>query len=369
MLGMLFYLQDLFEEKSEPVIYTNEEGIIQYVNPKCVEFFNISKEELLKKNINILVPNEEKDKHNNYISNYFKTKLSKVIGVGLERRFLKSNGQEVLIYLSITHVKEGKHPGFLVTVKDETEKDLREQALALKAHELIVKKRNSQQLVHVLCHDLLNPLGAIISRIDLKEVIGETLTKLEVIVKKLILQSTGILDEVKIMMAIEEGKLKLDLEFEDFRECLEQSLFILSTRIERKKIKINMNFNESIKVLVSRNSFISTVLNNIISNAIKFSEKDSEMDITFKKEKQMVFINFRDYGVGMDKDLLEKVFSSDLPTTRAGVDGEKGTGFGMPLIQRFVESFEGSIELESWDQKTYPENHGTLITLVLWCQN
>jgi signal transduction histidine kinase len=102
-----------------------------------------------------------------------------------------------------------------------------------------------------------------------------------------------------------------------------------------------------------------------MTNAIKFSFPGGNIDITAKRNEGMVRLSIRDYGMGMEASLVEKVFSPGKQTTRVGTEGESGTGFGMPLVKKFITAYEGNIEVFSRDINDDNENHGTEIVLML----
>ena len=107
------------------------------------------------------------------------------------------------------------------------------------------------------------------------------------------------------------------------------------------------------------------VLNNLISNSIKFSHPGSSIDITVTEEAgDLTHIAVRDYGVGMNEELLAKIFDTGEPTSHVGTAGEKGTGFGMPVVKSYMKLYGGDIKIKSWPETQYPENCGTEITLV-----
>lgn len=70
-----------------------------------------------------------------------------------------------------------------------------------------------------------------------------------------------------------------------------------------------------------------------------------------------------DHGIGMPEAHLENIFNLSKSISRTGTNGEEGTGFGMSLIKSFVESYGGSITIESRDIQQIPQNHGTKVTI------
>lgn len=96
-----------------------------------------------------------------------------------------------------------------------------------------------------------------------------------------------------------------------------------------------------------------------MSNAIKFSHNNSKINIEIKNKDQFIELIIEDFGIGIPKNILHDIFSFNSNTNRKGTNGEKGTGYGMPLIKKYTEVMDGSIKIDSI------ENKGTIITLLL----
>ncbi|MCP4700292.1 MAG: ATP-binding protein, partial [Gammaproteobacteria bacterium] len=109
----------------------------------------------------------------------------------------------------------------------------------------------------------------------------------------------------------------------------------------------------------------NSVINNIFTNAIKFSYPDSKIIVTAEPAAACVKFSIRDFGIGMPGNLLKNLFDVRKTTSRMGTEGEEGTGFGMPLMKKFVNAYGGAIEIFSKAQHEAPQNHGT--TVVISC--
>jgi signal transduction histidine kinase len=116
-------------------------------------------------------------------------------------------------------------------------------------------------------------------------------------------------------------------------------------------------------VLAEATSLNHNVLNNLISNAIKFSRPGSTIDISSSVSGDNILLIVQDHGIGMPKDLIANVFRTDKPTSRTGTSGEKGTGFGMPVVNSYMQRFGGSISIESVTETESPATQGTRVTL------
>jgi signal transduction histidine kinase len=109
------------------------------------------------------------------------------------------------------------------------------------------------------------------------------------------------------------------------------------------------------------------VINNILTNAIKFSRLGSEVEINASYENRLnkARISIKDHGIGMPKSLIEKIFDISEQTSRTGTSGEIGTGFGMPLVKKFVSEYGGQIEVRSVEEHENSMSHGTEFIILL----
>jgi signal transduction histidine kinase len=122
--------------------------------------------------------------------------------------------------------------------------------------------------------------------------------------------------------------------------------------------------DESLNVMADPASLINSVINNLLTNALKFSYSGSSIDVSAEKHGDKVIMTVRDYGKGMPDIIAENIFNPVKPTSRHGTDGETGTGFGLPLVYKFVNVYGGTIRVESVEQKDDSVNHGTAMILT-----
>jgi len=92
---------------------------------------------------------------------------------------------------------------------------------------------------------------------------------------------------------------------------------------------------------------ITTVIRNLISNAIKFSNRDSSIHVRCVNHAEEIELSVTDQGVGIKKEIKEKLFRIDQHVTTQGTSDEKGSGLGLILCKEFVEKNNGKIWVES----------------------
>ena len=170
-----------------------------------------------------------------------------------------------------------------------------------------------------------------------------------------------IIELVREMRSLEEKGLELSRV--NLAGIVAESVHLLADRYREKNIGINIDIDDSIQVIAEKRSLINCVINNILTNAHKFSFAGSSVDISASREGDTVVMTIEDHGVGIPGKMMEQLFDINGNISRTGTNGETGTGFGMSLIKSFVEHYDGKIEVSSRDIQDYPDDHGSKISI------
>ena len=114
----------------------------------------------------------------------------------------------------------------------------------------------------------------------------------------------------------------------------------------RKDIKILNQTSRNLEVTVD-SIMLSTIIRNLISNAVKFSNRGGKVIVGAEEKNNQVVIYVQDNGIGMDEKMRNDVFKIDQKTTRKGTEKELSTGLGLLLCKEFVEKHKGKISATS----------------------
>ena len=223
-----------------------------------------------------------------------------------------------------------------------------------------------KELLHILCHDLANPVNAMISVLSVID--SETeFHPLKDMLLAMAQNGLELIDLVRKMRNLEEHSLSLLAT--SLAQAVYTSLQLLDAKIKAKQLVMQIEIAPQVHILAERTSLIHSVLNNLLTNAIKFSYPHSTILIRAEVINQQIELSIQDQGIGMPNKLLTEIFDVSKPTSRVGTQGELGTGFGMPLVKKFMDAYGGDIQIFSKDIKQSPKNHGTLIKLYFRIAN
>jgi signal transduction histidine kinase len=240
--------------------------------------------------------------------------------------------------------------------------------LALAREGLARQITEYETLLHVLGHDLMNPVSAMRGFIALarqNEMSAEH-AQICAIIETCLKHQEDIILNVRELRALDSGKTALPLDPTPLIASIETSLSLFLTRLQAKALTVEKKFPEhsgALFVVADPVALVHHVISNVVSNAVKFSYPGGTIHLGIQVEEPWVRLCIADDGIGMPEQLLRVLFRVDMPTSRAGTSGERGTGFGMPLVKRYVERFGGKVAVESRDADDHAEGHGTAVTL------
>ncbi len=258
---------------------------------------------------------------------------------------------------------------------------IRNEELAAREAELMAEARRREKLIHereaaanrnlvrVICHDLANPLNIMLNYSTIYEQADMPWDEAQRYLKRMhsaAVHQQEIIEHVREFESINSGKIQVKLAPVSLQGVLTQLQDLLQKRLEEKNIRLDIRGLEShLHVIAEQRSLVYNVLANLLSNAIKFSPDHSTVELQITARTDEIQLEIIDHGIGMDADLLSKIFDISSPTTRPGLKGEKGTGFGLPIVKSYVERYQGSLRVESTPLEESTDLHGTRFILIL----
>ncbi len=246
------------------------------------------------------------------------------------------------------------------------------QAIELKRLQLELQKKNEQitrhvvecrELLHVLCHDLAGAVGSVASVLELANEDRSFFDKLFPDIRSALSNGLKVIEATRMMRTLDENERHVPLESIRLSEAVEEAAFLVSNKVKAKNITLRLDVEPKLRVLAERNSLVCSVLGNVLSNAVKYSYPDSAITVESERKACVVSLVVKDKGIGIPHNLLRDMYSITKHYGRPGTAGEVGTGFGMPLVKRYMEAYRGSVEAISRDEKEHPADHGTEVRL------
>ncbi|MFQ3577113.1 MAG: sensor histidine kinase [Cytophagales bacterium] len=234
----------------------------------------------------------------------------------------------------------------------EEKVDLRTKELQEKSSKLEMLFIELENLTSVVAHDLRTPLNRVKGLSELVKLSGdlndEQHKMLEMIFKTL-KESEQLINNI-LELRISESSSQIEFSNVNVDYLFEKIKLGFFQDLERKKIKLLIENNTGI-VFSSNEAILTRVLENLVSNAIKFSKPFTNIFLTARQTDDFVEIKVQDQGLGFDENDLKHVFGKFTKLSSRPTQGESSNGLGLNIVKNLVEKLGGEIKLESEKEK------------------
>jgi len=273
-----------------------------------------------------------------------------------------------VIFLTAKSETEDIVKGFEIGANDYVTKPFRpaellarvRTQLLIRAQQLEIAEKNAELkgMLQIVCHDVANHFAVLNMTLQLANElpppvnIDKHVPRMTAAVRN----GIGLTALVRDLRRVDEKGVTLSPVL--LSATIDEALLLAEDRIRAKELTITKDVPDAM-VMAEQCALTNSVFGNVISNAIKFSHPGGAIEIKSQVEGDMVSVTIRDHGIGMPPAVLERLFDVTRSRSRKGTKGESGTGFGMPLMQRFVTMFGGKVEVSTRESADHPDTHGT----------
>jgi signal transduction histidine kinase len=256
----------------------------------------------------------------------------------------------VAIFIFIPSVnKAKKFIADLFKEKQELEEVIEDKEEANKSLRRTLEQQN--EMVNMTIHDLKNPVGAIQTMVDLVEIENDEEQKNQLL--NLIRETTDrllkVLDDFIQMAVIDSQQIQLTLQYVDVNDLIQkvitQNQFLAKNKNQELKF---YNKGDKLTTLADSNK-IREVLENLIGNAIKYSEKKQEITVTSQMDNKAkkILVKIIDQGQGLSDDDKLNLFNRFAILSSKPTGGESSSGLGLFIAKRIIEAHNGNIFAQS----------------------
>ena len=245
----------------------------------------------------------------------------------------------------------GEKLGYVKILRDITDQKKSEDAIKKNVKELEELNTHKENILAIVSHDLRSPIAAIIgtaeylnSNVDRMEMakVKEMLDLLHKSAKDSLNMLDYLVEWARIKYASEvftPSKIELIHYVKKVFETLKESAGV-------NAINLHHEIEENTSVFADSKMLLS-VLQNIVSNAIKHSNPGGKITITAKRKEDKIIVVIKDTGIGMSKEIQKKLFTPQMETLSKERLDDKGAGIGLLLVKSFLEKNKGEIWVES----------------------
>ncbi len=400
------HMASLFENATEGILVTNSKGNLMLVNPAACKMFDYDEEALIGQPVETLIPTKYRTGHVKLRDNFYQSPQNRVMGHGRDLNGQKKSGETfpvevslstytqqnnryvIAFIIDITHRKEieqsmlqqqqklEKVTNDIRKLNADLEAKVEERTIILKEalqrleqsqqelSEALDKERQLNEIksrfVSMASHEFRTPLSTVLSSASLlsKYTTTEQQTNRDKHINRIkdsVKHLNDLLEDFLSLGKLDEGKIGATFAEFNLPEIVKDTVDDVRGLVKEGQQIIYHHTGAT--DITSDKKLLKNVLINLISNALKFSEKDKQVYVESSVQDGEATIFVRDEGIGIAGEDQEHLFSSFFRGKNAS--NIQGTGLGLHIVKRYLDLLGGTVSLQS------VLNEGTTITLSI----
>lgn len=340
----------LVQYSSDPIFSYNPDETYRFVNDAFAGPFGKTPEEIIGKTPYDIFPADEADKRLRLVRQVFSTGEKGEIEV----KVVNIKGNEKFYLTMVDPIKDSTGKIMWVTCisKDITNRKKAEEELRIKNEQLNAMNAEKDKFFSIVAHDLRGPMNGFLGLTaimaeDIESLSAEELKEIATTMRTSAVNIYRLIENLLEWSKMQRGVISFDPQPMFLKSSLTKSIELMNDFANKKRIGIKINIPEH-NVVFADIHMLETIIRNLVSNALKFSFKGGVVEISAEKsDNEMVSITIKDHGIGMNQELIDKLFTLTENINRKGTEGEPSTGLGLILCKEFVEKQGGKIWAES----------------------
>ena len=374
-------LNAIIDNAIDGILTIDTKGIIESINPAALKLFGYTQEEVLGRNISVLMPEPDKSSHDGYLHRYQHTGEKRIIGIGREVRGLRKDGSTFPFRLAVSEVQYLNriiYTGFIHDLSKEKEAEERLREYAAELEELVeertrslkktvvalkeakeevslslVKEKELNQMksrfVSMASHEFRTPLSSVQLSASLIEKYAQpfqnpNITKHVGKIKNAVGNLTTILNDFLSLERLEAGNVEPTFSSFDVVKFSEEVTEEMQMIAKQDQNIIYQHTGVQSVVELDQNLLRNCMIN-LISNAIKYSGENTFIEFNTEITDSQYLITVKDNGIGIPETEQVHLFE---PFFRANNTGNiPGTGLGLNIVLRYATLMNGKVHFES----------------------
>jgi two-component system CheB/CheR fusion protein len=338
-------IQQLLESTAEAIYGVDTDGKCTFCNPACVRLLGYrSAADLIGRDMHDVIHRTGAPGQTGHDCR-LKSAFS---GAGpahsSEETFWRADGSTFPAeYWSHPVERDGDVWGAVVTFLDITERRQAEDEVRAAA-------RRRERFLAMLSHELRNPLAAVLNAVRLVSAGGgspEVQAKARSVIDRQGRHMARLLDDLLDVSRITSGKFELRKELVRVDDSVKSAIEAIEPLIRENGLTLVTKLPETPVTVEGDGARLQQVAANLLSNAARHSRPGSRIELALRVEGDQAVLSVRDFGTGIDAQLLPKIFELFVQSEQASRRGNGGLGIGLALVRRIVDLHEGTVEAKS----------------------
>ena len=343
-------IRAILDTIQDGIITIDEMGIIQNINPAVEKLFGYTGAELIGCNISLLMDKKEATQHDGYLQRYREADGIRELMRGKKSGAQRKDGSTFPIELTVSEMFLGGERMFTGLIRDITKRQQAEQALISAKEEAERANLAKSEFLSRMSHELRTPMNAILGFAQLIKIDEDLSEEHQNYIQDIYDAGEHLLElinEVLDLSAVEAGQLSLSIEPVNVSEVFSECQTLMSPLAESNGIHLEVDFTgcNEFSVMADRIRY-KQVLLNLLSNAIKYNRPNGNVLLACKSDKETLNFSVKDTGKGIKDEHMDMIFE---PFNRldASDSNIEGTGIGLLISRRLVETMGGKMNIES----------------------
>jgi two-component system sensor kinase FixL len=342
------HLKSILETIPDAMIVIDERGSIQSFSVAAERLFGYQPEEVIGRNIKMLMPSPYREQHDGYLMRYLTTGERRIIGIGRVVVGERKGGSTFPMELSVGEMKSRNQRFFTGFIRDLTERQQTEARLQELQTELVHISRLTAmgEMAQALAHELNQPLTAIAnymkgSRRLLEDKADEDSALIRDAMDKAAEQSMRagqIIRRLRDFVARGESERRV----ESLSKLVEEASALALVGAKEQNVRVRFQFDPSADLILADKVQIQQVVLNLLRNAIEAMEKSDrrELTVSSRREDDLATVSIADTGSGISEEVAAHLFQPFI-TSKA-----QGMGVGLSISRTIIEAHGGQIAAE-----------------------
>ncbi|HSH04967.1 MAG TPA: PAS domain S-box protein [Anaerolineae bacterium] len=348
-------LSTLLDTIPDAVITANTAGLILTFNHAAEQLFGYTTQQVIGRNLHMLMPSPYHEEHDSYLTNYLQTGEEKVINSIREVVAKRADGSTFPIELSVSEAIINDEQIFTGVIRDITERRQAQKNIEAAKQEAERANRSKSDFLANMSHEIRTPLNAVIGLTEL--LLNTNLDSAQQDLSSTIYTSgrtlLELINDVLDFSKIEANQLELEEAPFDLYHIIHTAVHTLAHHAQQKKLEFNYQIHPTVpSTIVGDAVRLRQILLNLLSNAIKFTHQghvtlNIDLQHSPNTEEYHLLINVTDTGIGITHEKQFLIFNpfnqGETNTTRQ----YGGTGLGLAITQQLINLMHGSIHVNS----------------------
>jgi two-component system sensor kinase FixL len=339
-------LRSILDTARDAIIVIDERGTVQSFSPAAERLFGYASDEVVGRNVNMLMPTPYKEAHDGYVERYLRTGQRRIIGIGRVVVGLRKSGETFPMELQVGEFRARGGRFFTGFVRDLTEQQEAKRRIQDLQAELLHASRLSVmgQMASTMAHELNQPLTAVVNYLEAARHIlsgaPQAAERAGELIDRAVTQAERAGEVIRKLRQF-VGKGETDRRSENISKLVEEALALALVGARQSGVRVTLDLDNELPQVLVDTVQIQQVLLNLVRNAVEAMEGGERRELTIAARalpaENLAEITVSDTGPGIAPEIAERLFEPFTTTKPSGM------GLGLSICREIVQAHRGRL--------------------------